>query len=1522
MLVLLLPFIYFAVMGSITGEEEVSNQTSLSHKPGQVQSYTPSFKDEFVNIIFNKGYDPNDPSLYFLNRLSQINDFNFNSTQVYHFGFPGDPYGTFAATLTGTQITNVEDMISDVHNAGLKGVYNRAKIADLCLSGQRVEYEIASSNNQITVNKGFVYKTMTGLYEVDNGRTVRHATNAPPPGQSSTSAGYICRDIYENMQHSDLFAWQWDDAGTWILKPMMKIDSTVVDNNPGMEIVKIEIRNFDGNVMEEISIKARNFAHYDPVLDEYNYDGSYIDIYDFTFDPSVDLQISGDKASGLNEGWKSVYDDNQNGKVTKPCEIDFRIYWPGNADVWFDKLTVENDRANQIFSGIHDFKIQQEVENFANNSNNYFFFVDEIAVSNIPCIEYVFNKAKVYNNNNDVRISVAVTNHFNMHGIRQEYPLSFELLLDRIEPQVFTVDAHEINKWDLYPESLNQHGTINPKVPSTIWGRPYSEYNEYLQYACFGDKSEETGRTADADFHFAPDLPEPRGSFIYQVRKGRDLADQYNPTAKFIAQPQLHSWMEELPNGNYSHLSMREPLNEEIEAQAVIALSHGADGLCWFIYDSWGFEFDSDSSYSRPPIMEIDQNATSYTYHYGLADLNSNSPRYTNDYGQPKYQYVKDLNAKLLNWKSSLDRIDWYDGVSVHKQGANHYFISDIVSIAPYISGANSCVEDAPTTYTDCEEERFWEMGFFEPITSGDNANYFTVVNRRCEPEYVESSVQKGDVRVLKIKFDPSDLAGANNWTITDVHSNESVTFDKNYTGAIDLGTTDGTVGWFKPGEGKLFRLSPVIFVGGILVADEVIDENVIITDNVYTDGHDLRIKLGSTVNFVDSARIYVEGGNFFACYQPGDTEEDILLQGNGSDKWKGIVLQNCDTVKIDNVIVTDIEDIDHPTTYYAFDIINCSKVSISENTFTGYNTGGVRAYYTSASGVNVLINGNNFSMNSNNSPVIYVDASSSMSVPVVIDDNNFTVSSSSISQAMLVNNIAGAVIKNNDITNYQQGIVALSSSGDLYNNTITSSVTGSSVQMSSSTLNMTSPGKTITGGWNTINNSSVTAHNLEVNDGLFYIDGGMNTFLIPSNYTSGKHMYGYFPGSSDGSYPAGNNCYKYGSTVGAIHSVTWGSGGSAVSFDFNYNCGQGQGSGMSSKSEGQTENFILVPVTDEYNDTLFLLDSGVNSMYDSMFVEMRLRNYTRVAEIAEDILSNEPESEYAPDAVHKLYLASLSLDSAGDRMSPLKSFLEGVILNNGDKPELVKKAFYFIQKCKSALGDYSSAMAGFEDIMNNYPNTYDALIASWDYSATVLLLNGGSSGGNRNAGSIINYQSSMYNKESIEKLYELKSFEDDPKDVKDRSNLSKEQKQVVKQNVVTTFENERKKTIDKVNTLEERSAKGDRNAKRELKAIKNLQATIQKRQPENIQEHIQNVSSDITKVFNNEPGDNIIEQQNIIPTEFELSQNFPNPFNPTTKIQFALPKDGKVQLVIYDILGREVAKLVNNEFRTAGRYV
>ena len=57
------------------------------------------------------------------------------------------------------------------------------------------------------------------------------------------------------------------------------------------------------------------------------------------------------------------------------------------------------------------------------------------------------------------------------------------------------------------------------------------------------------------------------------------------------------------------------------------------------------------------------------------------------------------------------------------------------------------------------------------------------------------------------------------------------------------------------------------------------------------------------------------------------------------------------------------------------------------------------------------------------------------------------------------------------------------------------------------------------------------------------------------------------------------------------------------------------------------------------------------------------------------------------------------------------------------------------------------------------------------------------------------------------------------------------------------------------------------------------------------------------------------------VPQKYSLSQNYPNPFNPSTKIAFNLPVNSTVSLKIYDVMGREVSRLISNEFKSAGVY-
>jgi hypothetical protein len=58
----------------------------------------------------------------------------------------------------------------------------------------------------------------------------------------------------------------------------------------------------------------------------------------------------------------------------------------------------------------------------------------------------------------------------------------------------------------------------------------------------------------------------------------------------------------------------------------------------------------------------------------------------------------------------------------------------------------------------------------------------------------------------------------------------------------------------------------------------------------------------------------------------------------------------------------------------------------------------------------------------------------------------------------------------------------------------------------------------------------------------------------------------------------------------------------------------------------------------------------------------------------------------------------------------------------------------------------------------------------------------------------------------------------------------------------------------------------------------------------------------------------------NVLPLKFELAQNQPNPFNPTTTIGYSIPTSGHVELVVFNINGAEIATLVDSE-KSAGYY-
>jgi hypothetical protein len=76
----------------------------------------------------------------------------------------------------------------------------------------------------------------------------------------------------------------------------------------------------------------------------------------------------------------------------------------------------------------------------------------------------------------------------------------------------------------------------------------------------------------------------------------------------------------------------------------------------------------------------------------------------------------------------------------------------------------------------------------------------------------------------------------------------------------------------------------------------------------------------------------------------------------------------------------------------------------------------------------------------------------------------------------------------------------------------------------------------------------------------------------------------------------------------------------------------------------------------------------------------------------------------------------------------------------------------------------------------------------------------------------------------------------------------------------------------------------------------------------------IQEVSMVVTAI------ENPTKQLSIMPAEYELFNNYPNPFNPETVIEYKVPNTGKVKLAIYNVLGQNVKTLVDMN-QPAGTY-
>ncbi|MCI0474571.1 MAG: hypothetical protein L0Y76_13420, partial [Ignavibacteria bacterium] len=425
---------------------------------------------------------------------------------------------------------------------------------------------------------------------------------------------------------------------------------------------------------------------------------------------------------------------------------------------------------------------------------------------------------------------------------------------------------------------------------------------------------------------------------------------------------------------------------------------------------------------------------------------------------------------------------------------------------------------------------------------------------------------------------------------------------------------------------------------------------------------------------------------------------------------------------------------------------------------------------------------------------------------------------------------------------------------------------------VSSSTINMGNIGDLVAGGNNVIINMGADCKNISLNNSVFEMNYGSNSFEV--NNTQGNFNLignGNFHPGDDGPVlfiEVIGNCFN-GEGYFARDSVTELNGIKDSLLELPHYC---------NTQQDMIVDF-LVPVTNGITDTVYkstmpqYQNSTPAELLNKKFNKNLLkRNYDSTKILGLQILTNYTDSVFVPNIISQLYFAYTRLGNISTNIPALKTFLEQLILNHPNNLTLVRSANYYIQKCKVHLHQYTSALDGYQDIMVQNPYSYEGLLASWDYAATLLLSNTGGAYSNKETDELNTFVSeSQY---LIDSLRMNKLMRNDSYDCK---LFSKEDRKTLIKSVGNVLKEEREKQILKVKTLEEKLTKSDGKEKADIKLnleeIKNLNSLIKTKRPKDNIEYQAILNNDIEKLHPRKNAD-AYSGNNMIPQTFELYQN------------------------------------------------
>jgi hypothetical protein len=1474
--IIMLLFLVFLSLESLSSKENEKNNSVNTQKADP---------DEFLIGAYHVGCASNNPmqelGLNIWHRFIMDNDINTDTNINQHYL----PRGELVEDKLLSNVTSYQSTVIPYYNSksNLNNNYlylNRPKIEMLSFA-QRSDYhpfKIDYHQPSIKGNWWYGYAehdTNVAVERIDNDTLVMFSK------QGVKDSGYVVKGLrptWEQVKGQVPNYYFADSIYSWYIKPKVKISTNVSDTT---KIFRVEIYKKDGVLLKNVDVKRSDFG--------INYNGSYYLDEFFPITNSLKIKTGTD-----------LYGTPSNPDNSK---VDYAIFWYGNCDMWLERVRVENNWANELFSDLYIQTgtnwIQWEAQNIASNlTKPYKYLIDESEYNMYPAIGYLNQKINTFNSSTPKLSVVALNNIVYVTPEQRSFDngnLWYDTLqrididtlfrksgMNEVFTDVYPIYANRIN--------INYYGRTQ-NVPNTL---PVSGYS--IPDGRFGLPAE----PRDYENNFNLNIDERGHHYIDFYKNANYLSRTFN--VPYITAIQIHSWY----NGDSTLYSLREPTNEEIEVLAGIALTYGSKGIIYHAYNSID-PTSTSSQYSRGLVGDYTNTLTSEC---------DGGKRYRNAYGQYKWNFIYNLTAKLKNLGKTIIKFKNTETNSYryHIQEERDAFksscyVDNFVTFRNFGTNSNCTETNTPSNMiAECPDDTYLQLGTFK--TSDVYERYLMVVNRRASPDTTAAINGRRYLR-FRTKQNSSDFASFNNWKIIDAETNSEIaTFDKRQYNNIDIPV-------IRPGEIKLYKFIPSMIDGDSLVADESVSGSFNCNGKVLNNGHNITISPNTTITFDTLARIEMNEG-VFTCGEDADVSYvNLVGKDNNTHTWKGLVLSNCTTIGIYN---TNLSKITANDTAKAVLISNCNDINIKRSNFNmGTNAGAIQAIFTSPSEVDITFNINNcnFDMGSSSYSAISIISNASSSLPVIIDWCNFSTTYEN-ANAVTLSGVTGGAIKNNTFTNFISTINTLGSAIDLYSNTILGRTNSKGVYcVNGSDISLSPNSGLYLGGFNYFRNYGTSSSNINSDNSYFNINSGKNEFDL-NDLDNSKFLTGTLSGQPVNKVFATNNCFHKDSitNVEAVHSVIWDTSSNPVNFIFTpYLCEltppgdffvfQYNGYKDTIQRSSGGESGGINP-----NKTLTAEDIAYKCLKDTININLRKRNYLTVEENAKQLLTQFPDSLESIGTVQKLYMASLSLDTTKIGLS--KSFLENIIVTNTQNPGLVKRSFYFIQKCKVKLKQYQSALDGFQYIMTQNPYTYEGLVASWDYAATYLLMGSGGS----------------YTGDFEQTTEELNTPADTllsrmtKRDINTNKNVNQNTTKTATEQITKTFyEKIKNVTKDdkstqeaKVKTLEKKietsKSKTEKNdAETELAKMKQIKEVVKLKKPNTIVSHTAIINSDIKKVFGIGKGSKDESTNNLIPTSYTLYQNYPNPFNPVTKIA-------------YDILGREMKTLVNNEFRSAGKYI